>query len=58
MNDPDLTNIKEWDLGDFFAGPMKGTKIEGHQVGVVINAEASLLAYREDLFERFNQRCS
>jgi len=54
MTDPDLTNIKEWDLGDFFAGPMKGARIEGHQIGVVINAEASLLAYRKDLFERFN----
>ncbi|MFH1939014.1 MAG: extracellular solute-binding protein, partial [bacterium] len=54
MTDPDLTDIKEWDLGDFFAGPMKGARIEGHQIGVVINAEASLLSYRKDLFERFN----
>jgi multiple sugar transport system substrate-binding protein len=54
MTDPNLTNIKEWDLGDFFAGPMKSPRIEGHQIGVVINAEASLLSYRKDLFERFN----
>jgi len=53
MTDPDLTEIKEWDLGDFFAGPMKGARIEGHQIGVVINAESSLLSYRKDLFERF-----
>lgn len=54
MTDPNLTNIKEWDLGDFFAGPMTGARIEGHQIGVVINAEVSLLAYRKDLFEKFN----
>jgi len=54
MTDPNLTNVKEWDLGDFFAGPMTGARIEGHQIGVVINAEASLLAYRKDLFEKFN----
>jgi len=53
MTDPYLTDINGWDLGDFFAGPMTGARIEGHQIGVVINAEASLLAYRKDLFEKF-----
>jgi len=28
--------------------------VEGKQIGVVINAETSLLSYRKDLFQRFN----
>jgi multiple sugar transport system substrate-binding protein len=51
--DPTLT-AADWDVQDFFAGPMKGSSIEGKQIGVVINAEASLLSYRKDLFEQFN----
>jgi len=54
MADPNLTEIAEWDLEDFFAGPMDGASIEGHQIGVVINAEASLLSYRKDLFEQYD----
>jgi multiple sugar transport system substrate-binding protein len=42
----------DWDVKDFYAGPMKGASIEGKQIGVVINAEASLLSYRKDLFEQ------
>jgi multiple sugar transport system substrate-binding protein len=53
MTDPELTEIKEWDLGDFYPGPMKGARIDGKQIGVVINAEASLLAYRKDLFDEY-----
>lgn len=52
--DPDLTEIEKWDRDDFFAGPMDGASIEGHQIGVVINAEASLLSYRKDLFEEYD----
>ncbi len=51
--DPSLTQ-NDWDVNDFFAGPMKGASADGKQIGIVINAEASLLAYRKDLFERFN----
>jgi multiple sugar transport system substrate-binding protein len=50
--DPALTEA-DWDIKDFFAGPMKGSSIDGKQIGVVINAEASLLSYRKDLFDRF-----
>ncbi|MGB5987762.1 MAG: sugar ABC transporter substrate-binding protein [Desulfobacterales bacterium] len=50
--DPALTE-PGWDVKDFFAGPMKGSSIEGQLIGIVINAEASLLAYRKDLFEQF-----
>ena len=50
--DPALTE-SGWDVKDFFAGPMKGSAIDGKQIGIVINAEASLLSYRKDLFERF-----
>lgn len=51
--DPALT-AADWDVADFFAGPMKGSEIEGQQIGIVINAEASLLSYRQDLFEQFD----
>ncbi len=50
--DASLTEA-DWDVKDFFAGPMKGSSIEGKQIGIVINAEASLLSYRRDLFDRF-----
>ena len=50
--DPTLTEA-DWDVKDFYAGPMKGSSIEGKQIGIVINAEASLLSYRKDLFEEF-----
>jgi len=43
----------DWDVKDFFAGPMKGSSMDGQQIGIVINAEASLLSYRKDLFDRF-----
>ena len=33
---------------------MKGSSINGQQIGIVINAEASLLSYRKDLFEQFD----
>ena len=51
--DASLTDAA-WDVKDFFAGPMKGSSIDGQQIGIVINAEASLLSYRKDLFERLN----
>ena len=53
INDPRLT-AADWDPKDFYAGPTKGSSIEGKQIGVVINAEASLLSYRKDLFDRYS----
>jgi len=53
ITDPTLTE-GDWDVKDFFAGPMRGSSIDGKQIGIVINAEASLLSYRKDLFERFD----
>lgn len=52
LADPAVTD-PAWDVQDFFAGPMKGSSIEGKQIGIVINAEASLLSYRKDLFDQF-----
>ena len=52
INDANLT-AADWDVKDFFAGPMKGSSIEGHQIGIPILAEASLLSYRKDLFDKF-----
>lgn len=53
IDDPSLTEA-DWNKEDFYAGPMNGSSIEGEQIGIVINAEASLLSYRKDLFERFH----
>jgi len=43
-----------WDPKDFFASFTKAASADGKQLGVVINTETSLLAYRKDLFGRFN----
>ena len=53
--DPKLTD-KSWDPKDFFASFSKSSSIEGKQIGVVINAETSLLAYRRDLFTKFDRK--
>jgi multiple sugar transport system substrate-binding protein len=53
IKDPKLTEA-DWDVKDFFAGPMKGSSIGGKQIGIVVNAEASLLSYRKDLFGQYN----
>ena len=51
--DPKLTGA-EWDPKDFFSSFTKASTVDGKQIGVVINAETSLLSYRKDLFQRFN----
>jgi multiple sugar transport system substrate-binding protein len=53
--DPKLTD-PSWNPKDFFASFTKSSSVEGKQIGVVINAETSLLAYRKDLFTKFNQK--
>jgi len=53
--DPKLTDVS-WDPKDFFASFAKASSIDGKRIGVVINAETSLLAYRKDLFTKFNQK--
>jgi len=55
INDPKLTDAS-WDPKDFFASFAKSSSIDGKRVGVVINAETSLLAYRKDLFTKYNQK--
>ncbi len=52
IRDPKLTDA-DWEVKDFFASFAKASSVEGKQIGIVINAETSLLAYRKDLFERF-----
>ncbi len=49
--DPTLTDA-DWDPKDFFPSFSKASTIDGKQIGIVINAETSLLAYRKDLFAR------
>ncbi len=43
----------DWDPKDFFTSFTKASTVERKQIGVVINAETSLLSYRKDLFNRF-----
>jgi len=52
IKDPKLTD-PAWDPKDFFASFTKASTVDGKQIGVVINAETSLLSYRKDLFDRF-----
>ena len=52
IEDQDLT-AADWDMEDFFDAPMQGASIEEQQIGIPINVETSLLAYRKDLFETF-----
>ena len=53
--DPKLTD-PAWDPKDFFASFAKASSVDGKQIGIVINAETSLLAYRKDLFTKFKQK--
>jgi len=53
--DPKLTDAS-WDPKDFFASFAKASSIDGKRIGVVINAETSLLAYRKDLFAQYKQK--
>ena len=53
--DPKLTD-PSWDPKDFFASFAKASSMQGHRIGVVINAETSLLSYRKDLFSRFHRK--
>jgi multiple sugar transport system substrate-binding protein len=55
IGDPKLTEAS-WDPNDFFASFAKASSIEGKRIGVVINAETSLLAYRKDLFAKYNRK--
>lgn len=52
IQDPKLTDAA-WDPKDFFASFTKASTVDGKQIGVVINAETSLLSYRKDLFDQF-----
>lgn len=53
--DPKLTDAS-WDPQDFFASFAKASSVDGKRIGVVINAETSLLAYRKDLFTKFKRK--
>jgi len=52
IKDPKLTDAG-WDPKDFFTSFTKASTVDGKQIGVVINAETSLLSYRKDLFDQF-----
>lgn len=52
VSDPTLTQA-DWDFKDFFPSFAKASSVDGKLIGIVINAETSLLAYRKDLFTKF-----
>ena len=52
LANPALTEAS-WNPKDFFASFSKASTVEGNQIGIVINAETSLLAYRKDLFQKY-----
>jgi multiple sugar transport system substrate-binding protein len=52
VSDPTLTQA-DWDVKDFFPSFAKASSVDGKLIGIVINAETSLLAYRKDLFTKF-----
>jgi multiple sugar transport system substrate-binding protein len=49
--DPALTEA-DWNFKDFFPSFAKASSVDGKLIGIVINAETSLLSYRKDLFTR------
>jgi multiple sugar transport system substrate-binding protein len=55
IKDASLTEA-DWDPKDFFTSFTKASTVDGKQIGIVINAETSLLAYRKDLFTKFKQK--
>ena len=52
LADPALTEA-DWNFKDFFPSFAKASSVDGKLIGIVINAETSLLAYRKDLFTKF-----
>src|SRR5512143_3455230 len=55
LADPGLTDA-DWDFKDFFPSFAKASSVEGKLIGIVINAETSLLAYRKDLFTKLKAK--
>jgi len=55
IGDSKLTDAA-WDPKDFFQSFTKASTVDGKQIGVVINAETSLLSYRKDLFDQFKRK--
>ncbi len=43
----------DWNFKDFFPSFAKASSVDGKLIGIVINAETSLLSYRKDLFTKF-----
>ncbi len=52
LSDPNLTEV-DWNFKDFFPSFAKASSVDGKLIGIVINAETSLLSYRKDLFTKF-----
>lgn len=52
-----VTNEKitspDFDMTDFFEGPLNGEKINGNLVGLPINVEGPVLYYNKELFEKY-----
>ena len=52
LNNPNLTS-PDFDIGDFFEGPLNGEKFNGNLVGLPINVEGPVLYYNNEIFEKY-----
>jgi multiple sugar transport system substrate-binding protein len=43
----------DFDINDFFPGPINGEKIQGNLVGLPINVEGPVLYYNKELFDKY-----
>ncbi|MBS4206602.1 sugar ABC transporter substrate-binding protein [Bacillus sp. FJAT-50079] len=43
----------DFDMEDFFEGPLNGEKIDGNLIGLPINVEGPVLYYNKELFEEY-----
>lgn len=53
VEDPNLTS-PEFDIDDFYQGPIEGERIDGELVGLPINVEGPVLYYNKALFNKYN----
>jgi multiple sugar transport system substrate-binding protein len=52
VKNPKLTS-PDFDINDFFPGPINGEKIQGNLIGLPINVEGPVLYYNKELFDKY-----
>lgn len=55
VEDSNLTS-PDFDMDDFFEGPIEGERINGELVGLPINVEGPVLYYNKELFEQYGAK--